>query len=79
MAQKVIKAGDTLAVTLSREVIEALHLQEGSQVALELGADRHHALLPQGTIPIKEVDSIFAQQVADFIEQYQPALEALAK
>lgn len=79
MAQKVIRTGDTLAITLPQEVIEALHLQEGTQVSLELGIDRHHALLTLGTTSPPEIDPIFAQQVSDFIEQYRPALEALAK
>ena len=79
MAQKIIKAGDTLAVTLPHEVIEALHLQEGSQVALELSADKRHALLSLGNSPEMEIDPVFAQQVAEFIEQYRPALKALAK
>jgi antitoxin component of MazEF toxin-antitoxin module len=79
MAQKVIKAGDAPAITLPHNVIEALQLQEGSQVALELMADRCHALLTHGISPTTEVDPIFAQQVAEFIDQYRPALEALAK
>lgn len=79
MTQKVIKLGDRLAVTLSNEIIEALQLEEGSQVDLELGADQHYALLTLGNTPIQEIDPKFAEQVADFIEQYRPALEALAK
>jgi antitoxin component of MazEF toxin-antitoxin module len=79
VTQKVIKAGDRLAVTLPNDVVEALQLQEGSQVSLKLTADRCHAMLTLGTTPATEIDPVFAQQVAEFIDQYRPALEALAK
>ena len=79
MDQKVIKTGDGLAVTLPEEVIDALHLSEGSQVSVKLDADRHYVLLALGGKPMPEIDPIFAQQVTEFIEQYRPALEALAK
>lgn len=56
-----------------------IELHEGSPVTLELTADRRNALLTRGNTPTMEIDSLFAQQVADFIDQYRPALEALAK
>lgn len=77
MDQKVIKSGDSLAVILPDEIINALQLSEGSELSLKLDADCRYVLLTVRGEPTPEIDPIFAQQVTEFIEQYRPALAAL--
>jgi putative addiction module antidote len=79
MLRKVFKAGNSLVVSLPKESIQALGLQEGSEVSVELGPDQKEIVIKPAEPPLAEIDETFAQQVADFIEQYRPALEALAR
>jgi putative addiction module antidote len=79
MLRKVFKAGNSLVVSLPKESIQALGLQEGSEVSVELGPDQKEIVIKPAESPLAGIDETFAQQVADFIEQYRPALEALAR
>lgn len=78
MKAKVVREGDGLAVVLPPDAIEALQLQAGSEVSLAVDAERQRIVLST-TDTAAEVDEVFARQVAEFIEQYRPALEELAK
>ena len=76
MLRKIFKTGNSMVVSLPREMLESLGAADGSDVSVEL---------EDGTIvirPIRQtvpgVDEEFARQLSEFIDEYRPALEALA-
>lgn len=79
MVRKVFRAGNSLVVSLPKESVQLLGLQEGSEVSVELMAEQKEIVIKPVEMPLAEIDEEFAQQVAEFIEQYRPALEALAR
>jgi putative addiction module antidote len=79
MVRKVFRAGNSLVVSLPKESIQLLGLQEGSDVSVELMAEQKEIVIKPVETSLAAIDETFAQQVADFIEQYKPALEALAR
>ncbi len=81
MQRKVFKTGNSTVISLPKDYLEFLGLEQGAAVDLQLDeAGRRMILTPiQPSTEVDSVDAEFAQQVADFIAQYRPALEALAK
>ncbi len=81
MLRKVFKTGNSVVVSLPKEVIEYLQIGEGSEVIVELDREKYQVVITPAQPPtaVVGVDPEFARQVADFIEQYRPALEELAK
>jgi putative addiction module antidote len=79
MVRKVFKAGNSLVVSLPKESIQALGLREGSEVSVEVVPEQQEIIIKLADSSLADIDETFAQQVADFIEQYKPALEALAR
>jgi antitoxin MazE len=77
MQRKIFKTGNSLVVSLPREMLELLGLSDGSDVSVE-SEDGKIVIRPmQQTVP--GVDEEFARQLAEFIDEYRPALESLAK
>ncbi len=68
-------------VSLTREILDYLNIQEGTEVEVNLDHANRQLILRPVEMPLASagVDEKFAQQVAEFIEQYRPALEELAK
>ncbi len=81
MLRKVFKTGNSVVVSLPKAVIEYLQIGEGSEVIVELDREKYQVVIMPAQPPtaVVGVDPEFARQVADFIEQYRPALEELAK
>ena len=79
MPRKIFKTGNSIVVSLPRETLDYLELKEGSEVSVELNKDRGEIIIAPLDRDLPGVDAEFARQVADFIEEYRPALEALAK
>ncbi|MCB2160691.1 AbrB/MazE/SpoVT family DNA-binding domain-containing protein [bacterium] len=80
MLRKIFKTGNSMVVSLPKEAIEFLQIDEGSEVKIEVDRENHQIIiLPANPPGIEGVDQEFARQVAEFIEQYRPALEELAK
>jgi putative addiction module antidote len=81
MSRKIFKTGNSLVVSLPRDVIEYLQIGEGAEVDLRLDREQRRIVIePAENRPdIPGIDSDFAGQVDDFIEEYRPALEELAK
>jgi len=81
MLRKVFKTGNSLVISLPKEALEYLSLSEGKEVSIELDRENRKILIQ----PLSEhlsnagVDEAFVRQVSEFIAQYRPALEALAK
>jgi putative addiction module antidote len=79
MIRKLFKSGNSLVVSLPRESVQALGLREGSEVSVELVPEQGEIVIRPAEPALAEIDPAFARQVAEFIEQYRPALEALSR
>ncbi len=81
MLRKVFKTGNSLVVSLPKDALDALGIQEGTDVSVDLDKEGRQIIITPLEAPLASagVDETFARQVADFIEQYRPALEALAR
>jgi putative addiction module antidote len=77
MLRKIFKTGNSMVVSLPREMLESLGVADGSDISVEL-EDGKIVIRPiRQTVP--GVDEEFARQLSEFIDEYRPALEALAK
>jgi hypothetical protein len=56
-----------------------VHLSEGAEVDINLDPVRRVIIIAPAPASIEDVDEEFAPQVSKFIDQYRPALEALAR
>ena len=81
MIRKIFKTGNSLLVSLPKEVLDVLQLSDGAGVSVELDQGKRKIVISPVELPlaISGVDAAFARQVDAFIEQYRPALEELAK
>jgi putative addiction module antidote len=77
MLRKIFKTGNSMVVSLPREILEPLGVSDGSEVSVELEDGKIVIRPMQQSVP--GVDEEFARQLAEFIDEYRPALEALAK
>jgi antitoxin component of MazEF toxin-antitoxin module len=81
MLRKVFKTGNSMVISLPKDALDYLGLMEGVKVAVDLDREKRQIVITpvEKPLAIAGVDENFARQVAEFIEQYRPALEALAK
>lgn len=79
MQRKIFKTGNSVVVSLPKETLDFLNLAEGAEVSVELDREQRKIVITPAEGAPAGVDEDFARQVAEFIEQYRPALEALAK
>jgi putative addiction module antidote len=77
MLRKIFKTGNSMVVSLPREMLESLGAADGSDVSVEL-EDGKIVIRPMRQA-VPGVDEDFARQLSEFIDEYRPALEALAK
>ncbi len=81
MVRKIFKTGNSSVISIPKEALEYLGLEEGMQVVVDLDRAKRQIVITAAEKPlaVAGVDEVFSRQVAEFIEQYRPALEALAK
>jgi antitoxin MazE len=81
MLRKVFRTGNSVVVSLPKDALELLGIGVGADVYVDLDRENRQIVitLAEEPLAIVGVDKVFAQQVADFIEQYRPALEALSR
>jgi antitoxin MazE len=79
MVRKIYRSGNSTVLALPKEMLDALRLHEGEDVSVEFDADRQQIVITRISLVPDGVDAEFARQVAEFIDAYRPALEALAK
>lgn len=75
MAQKIIKIGSSIGITIPRKSAEELGLAVGDSVEFSVNKE-HKSILIE---PSVSVDAETVQWARSFIERYRPALEALAR
>ena len=79
MLRKVFRTGNSLVVSLPKELLEPLGVKDGTEVSVELDRKNHQILIRPTEKPFAAgLSEEFARQVNEFIEQYRPALETLA-
>jgi antitoxin MazE len=79
MLRKIFKTGNSTVVSIPREMLESLGMADGSEVSVELDANTRQIIIRPSERTLAGVDEVFARQVADFIDEYRLALEALAR
>ena len=79
MVRKIFKSGNSFVISLPRESLQLLGLQEGSEVNVAVDQDEGRIIIERAQSNLVDIDANFAQQLDNFIEQYRPALEALAE
>jgi antitoxin component of MazEF toxin-antitoxin module len=81
MFRKIFRTGNSIVISLPRQALEYLGNQEGAEVSVELDHDLLQIVIAPIDVglAIAGVVEEFPHQVKEFIEQYRPALEALAK
>jgi putative addiction module antidote len=81
MLRKVFRTGNSVVISLPKDALEFLGVSEGSEVTIDLDRENRQIVISpvEEPLTIAGVDEAFAQQVAEFIDEYRPALEALAR
>jgi putative addiction module antidote len=76
----VFKTGNSLVVSLPKDLLESLGIKNGTEVSVEFDRKNHQILIRLAELPLAgDLSQEFARQVNEFIDQYRPALEALSK
>ena len=81
MLRRLFKTGNSVVLSLPKEILDSLGVSSGENVSLELDLKQRRVIItPAEKLPVVAgVDEAFARQVSEFIEQYRPALEELAR
>ena len=81
MERRLFKSGNSVVLSLPKEILDGLGLADGENVSLEFDRQKKRVILTPAEKPmaVAGVDEDFAHQVNEFIEHYRPALEELAK
>ncbi len=79
MLRKVFKTGNSTVVSIPREMLENLGIEDGSEVTVDLDLKTHQIIIRPALRSLAGVNEDFARQLAEFIDEYRPALEALAR
>ncbi len=81
MIRRLFKTGNSIVLSLPKEVLDELGIKDGESVNLELDRGQRRVIIApvEKSVAIAGVNEEFARQVDEFIQQYRPALEELAK
>jgi antitoxin component of MazEF toxin-antitoxin module len=81
MLCKVFRTGNSIVVSLPKDVTDPLGVGEGSDVMVELDREHGQIIIRPVEAPIAAagVDEDFAHQVSEFIAKHRTALNSLAK
>jgi len=81
MQRRLFKTGNSVVLSLPKEILDSLGVSEGEDVSLELDHQQRRLIITpvEKPLTITRIDEDFAHQVNDFIEHYRTALEELAK
>jgi len=81
MQRKVYKSGNSLVISLPKDAIEEMRISEGSLISVYYDRATKKLIVEpiKANQTVEGVDEEFAKQVSEFIEEYKPALDELAK
>jgi putative addiction module antidote len=77
--RKVFRAGNSLVVSLPRDVVRGLGLEEGAPVAVEYDRDRRRVTIEPVRMAGRDSNSHDARVIEDFIDKYEDVLRGLGK
>ncbi len=77
MARKIFRTGNSTVVSLPADVLDAVGLKLGDEVTILTDPEQSRIILTPVTLPGVRPD--FLERVDRFIENYRPALKALAE
>jgi len=80
MRRKLFRTGNSIVISIPKDILDKLNLSEGESVSVELDSKQRQIVISPVEKPlVVDVNEAFARQVDEFIKEYRPALEALAK
>ncbi len=81
MIRHLFKTGNSIVLSIPKEVLDDLGVKNGEDVNLEFDQENRRLIITRikKADELPGVDQNFANQVSEFIEQYRPALNELAK
>ncbi len=81
MIRRLFKTGNSIVLSLPKEVLDDLGIKDGESVNLELDREQRRVIITpvERPVVIGGVNEEFARQVDEFIRQYRPALDDLAR
>jgi antitoxin MazE len=80
MRRKIFKTGNSLVVSIPRDMLEPLGMDDGSAVSIELDREQRQILIREAQPETYgSLNEKFARQVDEFIDEYRSSLEALAR
>lgn len=80
MLRKIFRSGNSIVVSIPKDILDQLELSEGEDVSIELNSKQRQIVISPIEKPfVVGIDETFGKQVDEFIKEYRPALEALAK
>lgn len=82
MLRRLFKTGNSIVLSLPREMLEGLNLTDGDEVNLALDDEDGRRLIVtkvEKAIPAAGVDADFAGHLEEFINEYRAELEDLAQ
>jgi antitoxin component of MazEF toxin-antitoxin module len=78
MIRRLFKTGNSIVLSLPRQALQSLGLEDGSDVQVEVDISRSALVITPYVQPIVPgLDAEFSHQVEDFLAHYRPALEEL--
>lgn len=77
MAQKIIKIGSSVGITLPQQALEALGVKAGDSINLEVNKDSQNIIVTPLVLREGE-DAEFSRWTKNFLEKYGDALKDLA-
>ncbi len=79
MIRKIFKTGNREVICLPSEMLKSLGVGVGSDVNIELDSITKRITISSLEVSIHGVNEEFARHVSEFIQEYRPVLEALAR
>ena len=81
MIRRLFKTGNSIGVSLPKEVLEDLGMKDGESVNLELDHTQRRVIITrvEPSLAIAGVNEEFAREVDAFIQEYHSALEELSR
>jgi len=81
MLRRLFKTGNSIVLSLPREVLDGLKLSDGDEVNLTLEAEEKRLVVNKVEKPVFSagIDEDFSAHLSEFITEYHTALESLAE
>jgi antitoxin MazE len=81
MYRRLFKTGNSVVISLPKEILADLGVEDGESVNLEFDREQKRVIITaiEKPITIAGINEKFARQIDEFIQEYRPALDELAK